>query len=125
MDNPKIVITEVHGGEDKNDLLFCYFQETTTKNEFLFFKEDGTPIPTVPSPIKKHEDFSFCLCGEDGEMTDFEVTEFKISEKKLKASGHWSAPRRGKSADPDPETGTFQAPGGHPEELSAGASGSA
>jgi len=125
MDNPKIRIKHVHGGEDKSYLQQCYFEEKGHTNGFLFFTKDGGRILTYPSIITSGQDFSFKLPSIDGQEIEFQVTEFCISDVEG-AHGRWSVPiQPGDDDDGDPETGTFQAPGGHPIELSAGASGSA
>ncbi|HSL55846.1 MAG TPA: hypothetical protein VK868_15685 [Pyrinomonadaceae bacterium] len=125
MENPKITITIVHGGSDKHELKFCYFQEIDDTDTFLFFQHDGTPIPTFPSPVLNGEDFSFQLGEDDGKKIHWVIFEFKISEETRRAHGRWWAHTRDEFGAGDPETGTFQAPGGNQEELSAGASASA
>jgi len=124
MENPHIKIKHVDGGNDKSYLKHCYFRETHVPNTFHFFQKDGTRIHTEPHPLSSGEDFTFNLTGNDGKERFFGVTEFFISEEGG-AEGRWSVPPRDTFDEGDPETGTFQAPGGHPDELSAGASGSA
>ena len=113
-----ITIREVTGGNNKSYLEQCYFQEIGSTNTFHFFQPDGTQIITQPPVVSNEKNFKFEL-----EDKRWEVTHFLISAAHSAAKGHWKI-KKHTDDEGDPETGTFQAPGGSGAELSAGATAS-